>query len=146
VAEITGLNSLISKLKGKITASIQDHDIHCLVGFEAKYAIFIHENMEIWPPGMRLLGKKRPKNRGMYWDPQPMAQPKFLEAPARMFAKDLAMIVTGALKRGATFVQAVTLAGMRLLHEAQLRVPVDTGNLRASGFVRIDHDRGGKKP
>jgi hypothetical protein len=49
------------------------------IGYTAKYASWVHEM-----PG-KLAGKPRPKkkgsqaNRGLFWDPQGKAEPKFLE-------------------------------------------------------------------
>ncbi len=64
------------------------------VGFSAKYALWVHEAV-----GMKLLGQKRrrrgggPPPIGRYWDPQPQAQPKFLEQPARELSPEMARII-----------------------------------------------------
>lgn len=39
-------------------------------------------------------------------------------------------------KMESDFEKGLTLAGLRLLRESQLMVPVDTGNLKGSGFVQ----------
>ncbi len=64
------------------------------IGYTAAYALYVHENREIWPPGMRLKGQDRSKpHKGKYWDPQNRAQPKFLEDPARTEAGMIRAII-----------------------------------------------------
>lgn len=94
--------------------------------------------MEIHPPGMILKGQPRPGGKGYYWDPQGRAQPKFLEGPFRRNAKTYAAIVRKALAAGRTMAQALVLAGLQLQRDSQLLVPVDTGNLKASAFTRLE--------
>lgn len=166
MAEIQNLKKLMLKLDMKVADAIQAKEVAVLVGYTAAYAIYVHENMEIWPPGMRLkglprgqglrrdpktgvvyvpksllsTGKVSGKHRGFYWDPQGKAQPKFLEAPARELSNNGtfgAMICT-ALQRGKTIATALLLCGLRLQRESQQRVPVDTGNLKASAFTRLE--------
>lgn len=79
--------------------------INVFVGYTAFYALYVHENPEIWPPGMRLKGQPReaPKKgmkgfRGYYWDPQGRAQPKFLEAPARRHRQELRRMIMDSMK------------------------------------------------
>lgn len=103
-----------------------------LVGYTAKYALFIHENME---PKTLGKGVPRPSGLGEYWGPSQYG-PKFLEGPLREFAKELRDIVATAIKNGATLLQGVLLAGLRLQRESQLRVPVEYGFLKASAFTR----------
>ena len=57
----------------------------------AGYAIFVHEAV-----GMVLKGQPRQApSKGNYWDPQPQAQAKFLEQPAReLMPKMRAMILS----------------------------------------------------
>jgi len=87
------------------------------VGFTAGYAIYVHENREIWPPGMRLKGQPRMggsvdsagrvrdtkggqfRKGGRYWDPQGKAQPKFLEEPFREFGPTLRQVVGDEIKK-----------------------------------------------
>lgn len=106
-----------------------------IVGFTAAYALYVHENME-----MRLKGQPRPNNRGFYWDPQGTAGPKFLEGPARELnnSGELSHILNAALQMGKTLMQGLLLCGLRVQREAMQRVPVDTGNLKASAFTRLE--------
>lgn len=135
--EIQNLHSLMAKLKQRAKDAEQASRVVVAVGFNAAYAIWVHENMEIWPPGMRLAGIPRP-TKGYYWDPQGRAQPKFLEAPARYLRKELAKIVVDYMKSGVPLVKAMYIAGLRLQREAQQLVPVDTGNLKASAFTVVE--------
>lgn len=131
-----------------------------IVGYTAAYALYVHENREIWPPGMRLAGLPRSgevrrgsgfgnqrivttghaagEGKGFYWDPQGMAQPKFLEEPARTHAREIGDIVRAAYKRGAGLVYSLLIGGMHLQRLSQLLVPVDEGNLKGSAFTRLD--------
>lgn len=75
------------------------------VGYEAAYALFVHEAV-----GMVLKGQPRPggtvksgkrkgqPKRGKYWDPQDRAQAKFLEQPARTLRKELLAIIRAHIK------------------------------------------------
>lgn len=58
------------------------------VGYTAAYASFVHEAV-----GMVLKGQPRPSGRGRFWDPQGIAQAKFLEEPARRLSPDLMRII-----------------------------------------------------
>lgn len=169
-ADIKGLDQLNAKLQAMAAKAQREGDPVVAVGYTAAYALYVHENMEIWPPGMRLKGLPRGqgfrrdrktgivyvpkgimssgkvggKNRGFYWDPQGKARPKFLESPLREFRQELANIVVVALSRGKTMAQALLLAGLRLQRESQQLVPVDTGNLKASAFTRLEFGEAGE--
>lgn len=142
MAEVRNLQRLMAKLDRKVAQAITDSEVSAVVGFTAAYALYVHENMEIWPPGMRLRGQPRPKGRGYFWDPQGKAQPKFLEQPARQLAGNgtLGSIIVQVLRSGKTVAMALLTAGLRLQREAMELVPVDTGNLRASAFTRIERN------
>lgn len=64
------------------------------VGFDAAYALYVHENME-----QKLKGQPRPSGLGTYWNP---GGPKFLERAVNEKAKDvLAEVekrIAGAIK------------------------------------------------
>jgi hypothetical protein len=161
--EIKGIERLNAKLQA-LAAKFGGGKPVVAVGYSANYALYVHENMEIWPPGMRLKGLPRGqgfrrkdgvvyvpkrvltsgkvggKNRGFYWDPQGKAGPKFLEGPARELHAEIGRIVAEALLTGATMATALLRAGLRLQRESQQRVPVDTGNLKASAFTRLEFE------
>ena len=102
------------------------------VGYTANYALRLHEDLEA-----RGMGRDRPSGLGQYWGPS-FYGPKFLEGPAREFAADIRMIVFEALRKGASFIHALLLGGLRLQRESQLRVPVEHGILKASAFTRAE--------
>ena len=52
--EIKGLENLVFKLGDMAAKASTDQNPVVAVGFTAAYALYVHENMEIWPPGMRL--------------------------------------------------------------------------------------------
>src|SRR4051812_14139191 len=120
MANILGLNKVLDALKKAKRYILGDGKprLAYVVGFSAKYSIFVHEDLEARHP-----------NGG---------QAKYLEQPARQYAKELADIVARALKSGATMEQALTLAALRLQRESMALAPVDTGNLRASSYIRIE--------
>jgi hypothetical protein len=82
------------------------------------------------PHSQRYMGKAKPRG--------PDQQAKFLEKPAREKSRPIAGIVRTAWQQGRTLVQGLLLGGLFLQRESQKIVPVDTGNLKASAFTRID--------
>lgn len=131
--EIKGLKSLIGKLAKRVQGS-EEGDKKCVVvGFTANYATYVHENEE-----MKWKGLPRHNGKGFYWDPQGQAQSKFLEAPARQYAKEIGEICQKAYKVSNDVLKALLAGGMKLQREAMLRTPVDTGNLKASAFTRVE--------
>lgn len=138
MARIEGLKKVVSVLQKKALASKKDDNVSCVVGYTAAYALYVHEKIEMKWKGLPRQGKQ---GKGFYWDPQGRGQAKFLEGPARKFAKELGMIVATVIGKGRTLAQGLLAAGLRLLRESQLRVPVDTGNLKASGYVRMENNR-----
>lgn len=102
-----------------------------IVGYTAAYALYVHENLE-----MKLKGEPRKHKRSNYWDPAGIAQPKFLEQPAREEAKRIGAIIREALEKGANFTHALYLGGLYLQRVSMALVPIDTGNLRLSAFTR----------
>lgn len=159
-----GVDNLIKQLEARAAEHTVDPQPSVLVGFVANYALYVHENMEIWPPGMRLkglprgMGMKRdtetgivyvPKNlltsgktgakkRGYYWDPQGKAGPKFLEGPYRESMDVFRKILYKCLLQKKSLAQALIVCGLYLMRLAQQRVPVDTGNLKAGAFCRLE--------
>mgnify|MGYP006275049749 CR=1 FL=1 len=110
------LNSIKNAVKGFLGFK---KDPVVKVGYTAEYAIYVHENLEAHHP-----------NGG---------QAKYLEQPARELRDQLVTIIGEAVKRKATLEQGLLIAGLHLQGESQKLVPVDTGNLRASAFTRIEN-------
>ena len=163
--DLKGFEQLVLKLQNLAAKSKQEGDPVVAVGFTASYALYVHEDVEMSmrgqfrDPRLRRIQlrswegenpqkiknprprKKEPKGR--FWDPQGRAQAKFLEGPAREMKEEFGRIVITVLTQGKTLAQGLLAAGLRLQREAQLRVPVDTGNLKASAFTRLEHGTAG---
>lgn len=99
-----------------------------VVGYASEYALYVHENME-----MALEGEPRSSGIGVYWGPH--GQSKFLEQPAREHGARMALIIRRAVKKKATMLEALYMAGLYLQRESMELVPVEHGNLRASAFT-----------
>jgi hypothetical protein len=160
MAELEGAAELGRRLTELARLYQREGEAAVAVGYTANYALFVHEAV-----GMVLKGlsrdprvrrieqggdpaKARPRPRkkeprGRYWDPQGRGQAKFLETPLRTERDVLARIVIQALARGQPLSVALFLAGLRLQRESQRLVPVDTGNLKASAFTRLEAGGGG---
>lgn len=87
------------------------------VGYSAPYAVYVHEDL-----------KARHPNGG---------NAKFLSGPAESLLEELGQAARGAMSEGAGRRAALLEAGDLLLGASQQQVPVDTGFLRDSGYVRI---------
>ncbi len=156
MATIQNLKAVTLKLKGLAAKARKDSDAVVAVGYTAAYAIYVHENIEMKWRGLPrdrsvrvdsganvrekgttvFTGYNASKKKGLFWGPN--GQAKFLEQPARTMNKELGNIIAVALKAKKTMAQALLLAGLRLQRESQKLVPVDTGNLRASAFTRLE--------
>lgn len=124
MAKVDGVSAILKALKrleGKYQTRKAKAGIgeNVVVGFTAAYALFVHEDMEAY---------------------HKVGQAKFLEQPARELSDNgtLGGIVRKAVLAGKSVLEGLLLAGLRLQREAQLLAPVDTGNLRASAFTRIE--------
>lgn len=62
------------------------------VGYEASYAVYVHENME-----QKLKGEPRPSGLGNYWGPA--GQPKFLESAVIDMQDEIVTTVAAYTKR-----------------------------------------------
>lgn len=88
------------------------------VGYEAPYAIYVHENMAMRHP------------RG--------GQAKYLTAALTAHRSRLQNQIIDDVRRGVSTVEeALQRAGEDLLDESKKLVPVDTGFLRDSGYVKV---------
>ena len=128
---VTGIKQVMDLFSKK---QIQDPSPCVLVGYTAKYALFVHENMQPKTLGM---GVRRPSGLGMFWGPSQYG-PKFLEGPAREFAKEVVDIVTTAFAKGTSLTKSLLLGGLKIQRESMKVVPVEYGALRASAFTRED--------
>lgn len=136
MAKVDGLDALQEKLQEqkKLAMGIDGTEATVIVGYTAAYAMAVHEDVEMKLAGQRRTGRKK----GKYWDPQGRAKAKFLEGPFRELSSTIVSIVGRAMKAGQTFMTGLLLGGLRIQRESQKQVPVDTGNLKASAFTRIE--------
>lgn len=87
------------------------------IGYSAHYALYVHENLAVH---------------------HPVGQAKFLEVTVRRYARTVAQLVAAKLRAGYSLEEALLSGGKLIKSESQRLVPVDTGILRASAFVRIE--------
>jgi hypothetical protein len=71
----------------------------------------------------------------------PTGQAKFLEQPTRQYGREMGQIVRDILNSGGTILEAETAAAQFLLEMSKPLVPVDTGRLKASGFVEVEAEQ-----
>lgn len=128
---IEGLPSVLKALQ-KAAKKYGEEHVSVVVGYTAKYAIYVHENIEMKWKGL----PRRKPSKGNYWDPAGRGQAKFLEQPARELKREFQRLIRTACENGATLKKAILIAGLRLQRESQQLVPVDFGNLKASAFTR----------
>ena len=123
MAKITGIKQLLTALKKLEIKSIRDENVSVVVGYNANYAIHVHEDAKA-----EARRRLRAKGAGRQ-------QWKYLEQPTRELGKSLGLIVRSIVKKGGTLIQGLTMAGLRLQRASQKLVPIDTGNLRGSAFT-----------
>jgi uncharacterized protein (DUF1501 family) len=115
--QVDGVPRLLRTLEGLAAKAREGASKRVSVGFSAPYSVFVHEDLTAYHAGG--------------------GQAKYLESPLRAMHQELAGIVAAEMKNGATLVEAERKAAERLLAVSQTLVPVDTGNLRDSGFIEV---------
>lgn len=101
------------------------------VNFSAEYAYSVHEAK------MKLKGKPRASGRGFYWDPQFTATNKFLEKSLDEVA-DLMKKKNLRPARASRLLAFLYRIGLIVQARSQHKVPVDTGNLKASAYTKVE--------
>ena len=137
MAIVVDLNNLKMRIRKDIRDMQDQMSRHVVVGYQAPYAMYVHEKVE-----MKLWGQFRPRRPGQlrrtrFWSPLGRAQAKFLEQPAREMRHEMANIVRAELKRGKTINQSMLKAGRALRDRSKRLVPVDTGRLKRSAFAKL---------
>ncbi len=115
--KMENLETLIVALNKRIEKSQKDTGSSYVVGYTAPYAVFVHENL--------VVKHKSP------------TQAKYLEQPAREKQGELAESIKNSMQKGQSLLQALSLAGIRLLQFSQALVPVGTGLLKRSGYSTL---------
>lgn len=116
-AVITGIGTLVEKLRKKARTSKEADQGVFTVGYKAPYAVYVHENL------------------AAHHD---HGQAKFLEAPARNQVGQLRSQIIADARLGIGIRIASKNAAITLLNLSKELVPVDTGILKASGYVQDD--------
>ena len=143
MAELRNFKRLMRSLEKYERESLRKDTGNVIVGFQANYALYVHEfgpsskrriRSDAERRAMFAAMREREKRGHKSWR---VGQPKFLEQPARELSNngELARLVFGAVKQGVGLVKALIVAGQRLQREAQELVPVDTSNLKGSAFT-----------
>lgn len=115
-AVTSGLDKLTAVLTARKLTGKRDSNLRLVVGFTAEHAIVVHEDLSAF---------------------HAIGQAKYLEQPMRENRAVYARIVRDKMKQGRSLRQAMLAAGYELLRDARALVPVDTGELKASGFVKV---------
>lgn len=107
--------------------------------YDAPYATFVHENLQMKLRGLRRRGKRegnKPRLYPNYWDPLGQGQSKFLEEPARLMGQIIGRFVAQWMLQGATMIQSMWRATLMMLEASKALVPIDTGKLKRSARAR----------
>lgn len=87
------------------------------IGYTAPHALPVHERVDIF---------------------HPVGNAKYLERPWRENRPKVTKLIELRLQQGFTLRQAMLEALSIIFDESQAQVPVDTGALKASGFMKVD--------
>ena len=148
ISGVKGVTTVIAQL-GKLREKYSDQSAKgkCVsVGFTAKYALFVHENLQGKPNPPKHAAQRRAMFAAMRERderghvPWTVGQPKFLEQPARELGNngEFTRLILISLQKRRTLLQGLLVCGLRLQRESQILCPVDTSYLKASAFTRIE--------
>jgi hypothetical protein len=112
-----GFSKLLTEVRERRAKAGKDSKSEVIVGYSAPYAVYVHERLDLKHPN---------------------GQAKFLETPIRTERAEMDAITRKALQGRKTLKEAHLLAAQYLLKKSQELVPVATGALKASGFVRAN--------
>lgn len=110
-----GIDSVLKELRKRRARADLDSYAVTKVGYKAKYAAPVHERLDVH---------------------HKIGQAKFLEQPLRTEAKTMADIVRSRLMARETLKVAQLEAAKHLMKVSLQLVPVDTGHLRDSWFIK----------
>jgi len=144
-ATVVGDKRLASKFNRMVGKARKSDKLSALVGYGAKYALYVHENNINVKYNMKLKGKKRTgkrpdgtKRQGRYWDPQGRGQNQFLVAPFRQHRALWRKIIAKAYQKTGDLRTGLLLAAHSLQKKSQELVPVDSGNLKGSAYTKME--------
>lgn len=115
---IEGVKELVAELKKRAAKAAGGSGDSAVVGYTANYALYVHEDLN----ARHAPGK----------------QAKYLEQPYRELKPEIPKIIRETYKATGKITPGLLRAALRIQRESQLIVPVDTGNLKASAFTRLE--------
>lgn len=116
--KVERFRQVIQQIQGEVARLRPYKNVSVSVGYNTPYAVKVHEDLAMNHP-----------NGG---------QAKYLEEPARRLAPTLAQKIYDGLKKGRNLRQVLMTAGLELKMESIQLVPVDTGLLKSTAFVRAE--------
>ncbi len=117
--KLDGRDRLIKRFR--TMAERVGREVRLVVGYSAPYAMRIHEDLE-------MLHKN--------------GQAKFLEEPLKLLRNDMRIYIRDQLRKEVRLEKVLLDVGKKILGVSKKLVPVDTGKLRASGYVVVETARG----
>lgn len=117
--KLIGLQSLGRKLDRR-AADGKRQAVTVVLGYATPYATEVHEDLQT---------------------PRADGQPKFLEQAVRQHQREASDVVVAEMKAGRTLEQGMLAAGRYIGTVSRPLVPVLTGRLRDSFFVRVEPNK-----
>lgn len=112
--KVSGVSGVLASLKSQ---SLKGRvKMEGVVGYSAGHALYVHEDLETYHEN---------------------GQAKFLEEPARLLSSEMLAIVKRSVENKNGLEEGIERACNLLLETSLPLVPVDTGELRDSGYVEI---------
>lgn len=137
MARIEGVKGLLSKLKNKLTTALEDKDKSVVVGYEAPYAVVVHEDLEAAHGAAFNVKHAAEISAGKEKARGDNQQAKYLEAPFRIHKERIKAIVAFHVQQGMALSLALYQGGLFLQAKSMEVVPVDLNNLKPSAFTEI---------
>lgn len=116
---VENLSRLANRLKDYAKVAGRSGNPKLVAGYSAEHALAVHEDLEM----LHRVGEA-----------------KYLTKAVRRHEGVLRDVVRKEMKRGRTLVQALLTMGYTLMRFSKDLVPVDTGELKNSAFVRVERD------
>lgn len=107
---------VVAKLRSLKTKAGKDFKATGTVGYTASYAIYVHEDLNVF---------------------HPIGQAKFLEIVINRGNLAFARMIGAGMRAGKSFKKCLADVCKRIKEESQALCPVDTGYLRSTAFYRV---------
>lgn len=116
---LKGADKVIEALQRRITRATKRFEGTMIVGYSAPYAYVVHEDLERWHPN---------------------GQAKFLEEPLRRYTNNgiVQQMIRERVMSGMPMIDALAEVGEFIKQASQALVPVQTGTLRDSAYVKTE--------